>query len=374
MLETIKKYRRDLHQIPELELDLAETTNYILNVLEELDCIVSVPLQSTVLAYFDNQKEHTLAFRSDMDALPVTEQTNLEFQSKSPGKMHACGHDFHTAIGLVLARWISEQRAKLRGKIILLFHPAEEGSRGARAVSASGLLDEADYFAAAHVGMMARTGEVVIDPYGFLCGTKFNVDFKGRAAHCASEPEAGKNALAAACSAFMLLQGISRSSKGASRINVGKLSGGRGRNIIPDQAYMEIDLRGETTEVNDYLVKRTQEILKGTAQSLDVQLSIEDLGTVYDIKNDPELVEYLKEVASQCPLVKAVTTHSDFGGSEDASIIIKRIQQLFGKCIYFVIGADRTAGHHQPDFDADEAALEIGFEMFKGLIRKINGC
>ena len=71
-----------------------------------------------------------------------------------------------------------------------LFQPAEEGSRGARAVSASGLLDEADYFAAAHVGMMARTGEVVIDPYGFLCGTKFNVDFKGRAAHCASEPEA----------------------------------------------------------------------------------------------------------------------------------------------------------------------------------------
>lgn len=75
-------------------------------------------------------------------------------------------------------------------------------------------------------------------------------------------------------------------------------------------------------------MKRTQEILKGTAQSLDVQLSIEDLGTVYDIKNDPELVEYLKEVASQCPLVKAVTTHSDFGGSEDASIIIKRIRSF----------------------------------------------
>ena len=81
---------------------------------------------------------------------------------------------------------------------------------------------------------------------------------------------------------------------------------------------MEIDLRGETTEVNDYLVKRTQEILKGTAQSLDVQLSIEDLGTVYDIKNDPELVEYLKEVASQCPLVKAV----------ERQVIISRISML----------------------------------------------
>ena len=85
MLETIKKYRRDLHQIPELELDLPEATNYILSVLEEFDCIVSVPLKSTIFAYFDNQKEHTLAFRSDMDALPVTEQTNLEFKSKNPG-------------------------------------------------------------------------------------------------------------------------------------------------------------------------------------------------------------------------------------------------------------------------------------------------
>lgn len=216
-----------------------------------------------VLATFETHKSGpTFVLRFDIDALPIQETEDaqhlpnlLGFRSRHDNCMHACGHDFHTAIGLVLARWISEQRAKLRGKIILLFQPAEEGSRGARAVSASGLLDEADYFAAAHVGMMARTGEVVIDPYGFLCGTKFNVDFKGRAAHCASEPEAGKNALAAACSAFMLLQGISRSSKGASRINVGKLSGGRGRNIIPDQAYMEIDLRGETTEVNDYLVK-----------------------------------------------------------------------------------------------------------------------
>ena len=375
MQEELAAYMRTLHQMPEIGMELPKTTAYIKEKLEEWE----VPFQeylggnAMVATIGGGISERCIALRTDMDALAIAEETGLSYGSAN-GNMHACGHDFHTAIGLVLARWISEQRAKLRGKIILLFQPAEEGSRGARAVSASGLLDEADYFAAAHVGMMARTGEVVIDPYGFLCGTKFNVDFKGRAAHCASEPEAGKNALAAACSAFMLLQGISRNSKGASRINVGKLSGGRGRNIIPDQAYMEIDLRGETTEVNDYLVKRTQEILKGTAQSLDVQLSIEDLGTVYDIKNDPELVEYLKEVASQCPLVKAVTTHSDFGGSEDASIIIKRIQQLFGKCIYFVIGADRTAGHHQPDFDADEAALEIGFEMFKGLIRKINGC
>lgn len=104
MLETIKKYRRDLHQIPELELDLPETTNYILSVLEEFDCIVSVPLRSTILAYFDNQKEHTLAFRSDMDALPVTEQTNLEFQSKNPGKMHACGHDGHMTMLLGFAK------------------------------------------------------------------------------------------------------------------------------------------------------------------------------------------------------------------------------------------------------------------------------
>ena len=377
--QLLKQHRRNLHTYPETAWTEFQTTWYIYQQLMALPFKLRLGKEILNEAFVLNRDEEEVKSSTKRALNNGVPKEFIHILDEFTGVMatfetHKSGPTFVLRFGLVLARWISEQRAKLRGKIILLFQPAEEGSRGARAVSASGLLDEADYFAAAHVGMMARTGEVVIDPYGFLCGTKFNVDFKGRAAHCASEPEAGKNALAAACSAFMLLQGISRSSKGASRINVGKLSGGRGRNIIPDQAYMEIDLRGETTEVNDYLVERTQEILKGTAQSLDVQLSIEDLGTVYDIKNDPELVEYLKEVASQCPLVKAVTTHSDFGGSEDASIIIKRIQQLFGKCIYFVIGADRTAGHHQPDFDADEAALEIGFEMFKGLIRKINGC
>lgn len=106
-----------------------------------------------VMATFETHKSGpTFVLRFDIDALPIQETEDaqhlpnlLGFRSRHDNCMHACGHDFHTAIGLVLARWISEQRAKLRGKIILLFQPAEEGSRGARAVSASGLLDEADY-------------------------------------------------------------------------------------------------------------------------------------------------------------------------------------------------------------------------------------
>ena len=98
MLETIKKYRQDLHQIPELELDLPLTTNYILEQLKDLDCTIEQPLKSSVIAFFDNHKEKTIAFRSDMDALPVTEKTNLSFKSKHEGKMHACGHDGHMAL------------------------------------------------------------------------------------------------------------------------------------------------------------------------------------------------------------------------------------------------------------------------------------
>lgn len=140
MLETIKKYRRDLHQIPELELDLPETTNYILSVLEEFDCIVSVPLKSTIFAYFDNQKEHTLAFRSDMDALPVTEQTNLEFKSKNPGKMHACGHDGHMAMLLGFAKELNTYYKTLDKNILLIFQPGEESPGGAHLICEDNIL------------------------------------------------------------------------------------------------------------------------------------------------------------------------------------------------------------------------------------------
>ena len=192
MLETIKKYRKDLHQIPELELDLPETTNYILSVLEEFDCIVSVPLKSTIFAYFDNQKEHTLAFRSDMDALPVTEQTNLEFKSKNPGKMHACGHDGHMAMLLGFAKELNTYYKTLDKNILLIFQPGEESPGGAHLICEDNILKKyhVQYIFGTHLWPVLEKGVVATRKNEFMArASEINIDIYGKESHAAKYKE-----------------------------------------------------------------------------------------------------------------------------------------------------------------------------------------
>ena len=187
----------------------------------------------------------TLAMRFDIDCIPVQETadaahipTKEGFRSKHDGYMHACGHDCHMSIGLTVAKFIVDHKDELCGRIKIVFQPAEEGVRGANAVAESGVLDDVDYFVGSHIGMVAKYGEVVIDPWGFLCTTKFDVTYTGKPAHAGIEPNAGRNALAAACSATLQLLGIPRHGSGMTRVNVGMLNAGKGRNVIPPNATM----------------------------------------------------------------------------------------------------------------------------------------
>ena len=202
----------------------------------------------------------TLAIRFDIDCVPVTESTEdchiparEGFISKRPGLMHACGHDAHTSTGLAVAHWFADNVDQMNGKIKILFQPAEEGVRGAAGMAASGILDDADYFLGAHIAMMCKSGEVSVNPYGFLCTTKLDVTYTGRPAHAGVEPNAGHNAMAAACNAFVQLLGIARHGSGMTRINVGQLVAGEGRNVIPSHAVMKMEVRGETGEINQYM-------------------------------------------------------------------------------------------------------------------------
>lgn len=319
-----------------------------------------------------------VALRFDIDALPVHETDNPEhfpnqmgFRSKRDGFMHACGHDCHTSIGLTVARWVSDHQEHLRGKIKIIFQPAEEGSRGARTIAASGFVDDADYFFASHIGMQAKYGEVILDPYGFLCGSKFDVTFIGRSAHLGADPHKGRNALAAACSATLQLLGIARHGEGMSRVNVGTMHAGRARNAIPDCASIEVDVRGETMAINDYMCEQARNIFEGCAKSYSVGLKVVDQGTVCDLQNDQELVELLKLCAQKVRAIKTIRTRSDFGGSEDAAILARHVQSKGGKSAFFVVGANHLAGHHQPEFDVNEEALDVGFEMYTNILKEI---
>ena len=128
-MTTIIENRRNLHQIPEIELTTQKTAQYIENVLDLYDCIIDHPIQNSVTAYFDNQKENTIVFRSDMDALPMEENTDLEFKSTN-GCMHACGHDGHMAMVLELAKYAKESDYN----VLLLFQPGEEKPGGAKPI------------------------------------------------------------------------------------------------------------------------------------------------------------------------------------------------------------------------------------------------
>ncbi len=194
-----------------------------------------------------------IALRFDIDSNELTESDSEAhrpardgFASCHPGMMHACGHDGHTSIGLGVAEIVSRSADQLLGEIRLLFQPAEEGTRGAKSMVDAGWLNGVEYFFAGHIASRSRTlGEIVASIGGFLATTKMNVVFNGRAAHAGSSPHEGRNALLAAAASALHLHGISRHGEGPTRVNVGMLVAGSGRNIIPDRAEMKLEIRGE---------------------------------------------------------------------------------------------------------------------------------
>lgn len=322
----------------------------------------------------------TLAIRFDIDCVPVTESTDADhipakegFCSTRPGLMHACGHDAHTSTGLAVAHWFADHKDEMKGKLKILFQPAEEGVRGAAGMAASGIVDDADYFLGAHIAMMCKTGELSVKPYGFLCTTKLDVTYTGRPAHAGVEPNAGRNAMAAASNAFVQLLGIARHGSGMTRINVGQLIAGEGRNVIPSHALMKMEVRGETGDINQYMYDAAVAIIKGCAISQGCEYKIEKMGEAVDLTNDEELVDVLTKAGEA---VEGMTVRKDpmnFGGSEDATILARRVQAHGGKAALFVIGANRPSGHHTSKFDIDEKALDQGLAVWTNAVKEILG-
>ncbi|GKX59363.1 amidohydrolase [Leminorella grimontii] len=322
----------------------------------------------------------TVAFRFDIDCVNVQETDRNEhtpnregFSSTNPGYMHACGHDGHTAIGLGVARWLVENRdMPLKGVIKLIFQPAEEGVRGARPIAESGILDDVDYFACGHLGCDIPSGVVVAAPERYLSTLKMDMRFKGKAAHAGMEPHAGKNALLAACNATVQIMSLPTHGEGMTRVNVGVLKAGEGRNVIPSFAEMQVEVRGENEKINNYMTEEALRRAKGVAQSFDVELETEVMGEAVDFIPDDEMTAYVTDIAQTVPGVKEVQRTMNFNGSEDATLLIKCVQAHGGKAAYFVVGSDIPAGHHQAEFDIDEKQLFTGFSIFTGLLKRLS--
>ncbi|PHM62059.1 amidohydrolase [Xenorhabdus ishibashii] len=297
----------------------------------------------------------TLAFRVDMNALDQNEaQTHRHlpyaegFSSCNANMMHACGHDGHTAIGLGLAHILKKYESQLTGKIKLIFQPAE-----------AGVVDDVNLFIALHIGLGVPQGELVCGSDNFFATTKIDVTYRGIAAHSGAKPEDGKNALLAAAHAVLGLQAISHHSEGSSRINVGVLQAGIGRNVIPDYALMKVETRGKTNEINEFVYHQALNIIDGAAKMQDVEYEIALMGAAQSSPPSPAWVDFIYQQAQQYipELSSVVKSRQQSAGSEDTTYFMERVKANGGQATYLIFGAELSAGHHNERFDFDENVM-----------------
>ena len=321
-----------------------------------------------------------LAFRFDMDALPVPETTapghrpNAEdYRSLRPGLMHACAHDGHTAIGLAVAERLAQPACQWRGTIRLIFQPAEEAGRGAHPMVQAGIVDDVDFFFAAHLGCHVPSGTVAADARGFLFAKRSDVFFHGASAHAAASPEAGRNAVLAGAAATLNLHAIARHGSASTHVNVGRIVGGAGRNIIADECQLQMEVRGDTRAALDYMVRRTDEIVAAAAAMYGCTYDTKLMGQNVAVENSPDAIAIVMQVAARTPGITEVLPFRQMGGCDDATTMITRVKERGGVGTYFIVGSDVANVHHAIDFDIDEAALDQGVRLFTGIAETVLG-
>ena len=363
----------DRYYVPTYTL-LQKTLRMTLQARDENGNEVPLPVRFQVLSadggtLATGRPGKTVALRFDMDCNDVAEAADDKhrpakagFASEHKGCMHACGHDGHTSVGLGVAEILAKLQDRLTGKIKLIFQPAEEGVRGARAMAAKGVVDDADYLIGSHF-MMPKVGFLAYDVQNFLATSKLNVDFTGLAAHAGGAPEQGKNALRAAAAAALNLHAITRHSAGSSRINVGVLKAGTGRNVVPATAHMEIETRGATTEINDFVRQRAEQVIKGAAQMYDVAVRITPMGSAPGGKNSPALAEKIRSTAARLGIFDEITDTYDMCGSEDFTYFMERMQKQGKQAAYIIVGGSLAAINHNDRFDFDEHAMVLSASL-----------
>lgn len=307
-----------------------------------------------------------LAVRFDMDCNDVSEcdaadhRPNMEgYASVNKGAMHACGHDAHVSIALALAELVASMRDQFTGKIRFIFQPAEEGVRGAMPMEKAGAVEGVDQIFGMHIGFQAnKLGKVICGTKNFLATTKADITFTGVPAHAGNAPEEGKNALLAAATALLNMHAIPRSGKGDTRITVGKLIGGEGRNVIPPKAVLVLETRGITSALDEYMFGEVKRIAKAAADMWGCGYSIDIKGGTKSGESDLEVAEVVAEEARAMGCFNEVIVEQNFGASEDYSHFMSTVQANGGKGTYVQVGSNLSAGHHNGHFDFDEKALE----------------
>lgn len=351
--------RRALHAIPELELELPKTAEYVKNALSGLKCRVFSPVGCAVCAYFDFGAENSIAFRADMDALPITEKTGLPFASVHAGKMHACGHDGHMAILLELARRL-DKKADLPHNVLLIFQPGEESPGGAKQICDTGVLAEHNVQAVfgLHLWPALEKGVVFCRANELMSrASEITVDIYGKSAHIGNAA-AGIDATAAAMEFYRLARQAEADFPPEifRLLNFGKFESGTVRNALSAHARLEGSLRAFQDEVFETLQQRVRDAAENVEQQFGCTVKITFGDSYPAVLNDPVLLERVKKAADFANLEKPTMTAEDFSW-----------YQRYAGGIFFFLGLGDVPALHASNFDFDETILEKGAGFFEKL-------
>ena len=330
-----------------------------------------------LIAVLDTKKiGPNIGFRFDIDANELCESNSLghlpnilNFSSKNSFAMHACGHDAHMSIGIELAKILASNINKLKGKIIFIFQPAEEGVRGAYSLMNNPIIDKLDYLAGMHIGMDVKSGEIGVGSHGFLATKKIDIIFKGKATHAGASPEKGHNALLAASSAVLNFNSLAQHSMGEARINVGKLNAGSGRNIIANKAKIEMEIRGENENIISYLYDGVNRIVKGSAISYDCSYEIEIKGQAPSLISYDE--EFIKNLRNYYKEKSYKLVDANLKGSEDIAYLLNEVRKAGGKTVHFILGSNLKDSHHSEEFDINEKDMLRGVDLMVDFVKYI---
>ncbi|MDU5460571.1 amidohydrolase [Anaerococcus vaginalis] len=386
IIEELKNYNLDLYYgkeiyfnkrmgLPEKSILESYKNSISISDIEKKEEILDS--YTGLIAVLDTKKiGPNIGFRFDIDANELCESNSLghlpnilNFSSKNSFAMHACGHDAHMSIGIELAKILASNIKKLKGKIIFIFQPAEEGVRGAYSLMNNPIIDKLDYLAGMHIGMDVKSGEIGVGSHGFLATKKIDIIFKGKASHAGASPEKGHNALLAASSAVLNFNSLAQHSMGEARINVGKLNAGSGRNIIANKAKIEMEIRGENENIISYLYDGVNRIVEGSAISYDCSYEIEIKGQAPSLISYDE--EFIKNLRNYYKEKSYKLVDANLKGSEDIAYLLNEVRKKGGKTVHFILGSNLKDSHHSEEFDINEKDMLRGVDLMVDFVKYI---
>ena len=370
--------RRDFHQHPELGFEEVRTSGVVTGYLEGLGLkprcgIAKTGVTADIVGALPGP---TILLRADMDALPITEETGLAFASQNPGKMHACGHDGHTAILLVTAKLLTQRRQNLRGTVRVLFQPAEEGPGGAAPMIAEGVLDGVQVALGLHLWLHLNTGQVNFCPGPMLAATdEFDLKVIGLGTHAAS-PQDGVDPITTAAHIVTAAQTMMTRAvepKQPTVLSITRFHAGTAYNVISPHAELGGTLRTYNEDVRKDTKEKFERLARSTAEAHGGSIEMVWREGYPVLVNDPAITGLVENVCHEMLQVAPLEHRPDARsmGGEDMAFYLQQVPGCF-----FFLGAyneniDACFSHHHPKFTIDEEALPIGVELFLACVDRL---